>query len=69
MSNSNIEITIEDIIKAKNNDESSIMLIFNKYSLLINKYSTSYHLKNYDSEDLKQLLRKLLVLNLHYHNF
>lgn len=54
MSNSNIEITIEDIIKAKNNDESSIMLIFNKYSLLINKYSTSYHLKNYDSEDLKQ---------------
>lgn len=45
-----------DIIRyAKNKNQFSILFLINKYNSLILKYSSSYHLKNYDKEDLIQI--------------
>ena len=46
---------IDIIRKAKNKNQSAILFLINKYNPLILKYSSSYHLKNYDKEDLIQI--------------
>lgn len=46
---------IDILKKAKDADEPSIIFLLNKYNPLIKKYSYSYHLKNYDIEDLIQI--------------
>lgn len=46
---------IDIIIEAKNGNEDAILFLLNKYNPLIMKYSSSYHLKNYDKEDLIQI--------------
>ena len=50
----NKSLTIETILNAQNGDENSLLIIFNKYHPLIDKYSRNYHLKNFDNDDLKQ---------------
>lgn len=46
---------IDILKKAKDADEPSVIFLLNKYNPLIKKYSYSYHLKNYDIEDLIQI--------------
>lgn len=41
--------------EAKNYNDSAILFLIDKYTPLIKKYSFSYHLKNYDSDDLIQI--------------
>ena len=47
-------LTLDIIKSAKKGNKESILFIFNKYTPLIDKYCRSYHLKNYDSDDLTQ---------------
>ena len=53
--NSKLLKLIDVIIYAKNKNQSAILFLINKYNPLILKYSSSYHLKNYDKEDLIQI--------------
>ncbi len=46
---------IDIILDAKNKDTEAILFLINKYKPLIIKYSISYILKNYESEDLIQI--------------
>lgn len=60
MSNNNLinlkSLNLIDILKkAKDGDEPSVVFLLDKYTPLIMKYSYSYHLKNYDLEDLIQI--------------
>lgn len=57
LKNSHLENNLnlkEALKKAKEKDQDAILRLMNKYSLLIDKYSRIYKLKNYDSSDLKQ---------------
>ena len=42
---------IDIILDAKNKDTEAILFLINKYKPLMIKYSISYILKNYESED------------------
>lgn len=53
---------LEILEKAKAGDDEAKLFIINKYKKLILKYSNSYHLKNYDVDDLIQI-GNLAVLN------
>lgn len=46
---------IDIILDAKNKDTQAILFLINKYKPLMIKYSISYVLKNYESEDLIQV--------------
>ena len=46
---------LEILKSAQAGDESAKLCIINKYEKLILKYSNSYHLKNYDIDDLIQI--------------
>ena len=46
---------IDIILDAKNKDTEAILFLINKYKPLMIKYSISYILKNYESEDLIQI--------------
>lgn len=58
-SNNTIELKskklIDIILDAKNKDTKAILFLINKYKPLMIKYSISYILKNFESEDLIQV--------------
>lgn len=48
-------LLLDTIEKSKSGDDNATLILIDKYRNLILKYSSSYHLKNYDKEDLIQL--------------